>query len=113
MNDHDAMDAIHDILNGRVWAGAADMPAIADIVVATGRPIGPPGRPSPRPLGLTHIHTVAVDGRLDGTYLFHDLDDARRFETAVVLAGGQAWRTEEPVATGAVTDELIADELEE
>jgi hypothetical protein len=53
------------------------------------------------------VHTVRVEGREDGTYLFDDLLDAESFAKVVRRHGGAAELTEEPLHDNRGADRLI------
>jgi hypothetical protein len=54
-----------------------------------------------------HAHTVVVEGREHGVFLFDDLVDAEAFREKVRIGGGKAELSEEPINSHREADRLI------
>jgi hypothetical protein len=61
---------------------------------------------------VRHAHSVVVDGREDGIYLFDDLVDAEAFRETVKRGGGEADLGEHPVHDNRAAEALIDAERE-
>lgn len=102
------MNALHHAANAAYHALASDSnDAEHDALVALLEALQDADVPDAQATASRHVHTVTVDGRLDGLYVFARRADAQGFLRAVEQHGATGVLDEEPVNDHHQTRALI------